>query len=54
MKDNPGQTDYKTAELPVEVLEKLQLLEGEIQTITDKNVVLVAYENEKDHRTTAQ
>lgn len=42
--------EYKTAELSNETLQKLQQFEGEIRTVADKNVVLIAYENEKNHR----
>ncbi|HET7578161.1 MAG TPA: hypothetical protein VFK33_02685 [Bacillales bacterium] len=42
--------EYKTAELSNEALEKLQHLEGEMRTVADKNVVLIAYEDEKNHR----
>lgn len=48
---NQEQTEYKAANLPEEAIEKLQLLEGEMRTITNRDVVIVAYENEKNHRT---
>lgn len=47
MHTEPQNADYRTADLPADVVGKLKSLEDEIRLTTDKNVVLIAYENDK-------